>query len=436
MGIRWRKSHWLKDQTLLRYITIDLVFHDSVNNVCDFLFSIPVYGETVFGTSIDVIKFPFGYKNSQLSKAVHGCTRLCRRYRSRTMESLPNEMLYEMAAWLPLADLRQFRLADRRCAAIGLPILVRHLYVLNTIACLQEFRDFLKTIPTAYTRALTIYHGKWPGCSRKEWETHPLHRYEQFSRPRGSDEVARPITPLASSAFRRYREFLSREDARSYQSDLDIIADILKQIPNLRHVTIETLQPFGAVTTRMARCVIRSLQDNPNIHSLDMRGRIRPSILHDCPIPCTITTLRVNYPAGGPLRPGHAPLSIPSHTQLRILEVHCPARPRLVLAGALPQLQCLYLQGCIIPEESLLLASSGRHFARMHLCDITLSEGTWQSFFPRMRARSSKPLLVLQGEFYGYDPSCFQFEARGHTLNLLYSFMASTIPWPLQDMFS
>ncbi|KAJ2992897.1 hypothetical protein NUW58_g2017 [Xylaria curta] len=218
------------------------------------------------------------------------------------MERIPNEILREIASMLPVSDLHQFRLVDRRCAAMGFPALGRRLYVLNTIACLQEFRKFLDTVPTIYTRHLTIYHGKWPVCSREEWETHPLILYENFPRPSVPYQPTPPTSLSVATAFQKYREFLSREEARCYRSDSDIVAQILGRFSRLDSVTIETLQPWGRVPgsnaklatlreeiwilptfngamNRMVRCVIDSLHRNPSIRSLDIRGKVRDTIL-------------------------------------------------------------------------------------------------------------------------------------------------------------
>ncbi|KAI0389051.1 hypothetical protein F5Y17DRAFT_157093 [Xylariaceae sp. FL0594] len=272
-----------------------------------------------------------------------------------TMETMPNEIMNEIAAYLPTSDLRQFRRASRRCAAIGLPGIARQLRLLNTTACLQNFCQFLLTIPTVYTRTLTIYHSKWPIFANDEWQTHPLLLYE-----RGPHSGLSPPGVLTSSPLREYREFLAREDRRRYGSDLQIIVKILRTFPNLHNVTIETLQPWARVAgpyarkspalnkamNHMVRCVVNLLHHRPSVNTLEIRGKIPQAVLKKCPIPTTITTLRITSLVGGPLSHAPTPLSIPSHTNLSVLEVNCPAHPRQVfLLIELPKLRFLSLQG-------------------------------------------------------------------------------------------
>ncbi|KAI1286606.1 hypothetical protein F5Y03DRAFT_405866 [Xylaria venustula] len=357
------------------------------------------------------------------------------------METIPDEIMINITASLPTGDLGRFRLASRRCAETGLPVMARQLRVLNTVTCLQNFNQFLTTIPAVYTRALTIYHSKWPIFSHGEWQTHPLLLREKVPH----SGLSAPGSLASSAVLQEYQEFLSRDDERRYHSDLEIVAEILGRLPNLLTVTIETLQPWGRVPgpnpwtsptfntamNRMVRCVIHSLHKRPRVHTLDIRGKTPQAVLLECPIPTTITTLRIKSLVGGPLAPSNTPLLIPGHASLRVLEVNCPARPRLVfLPNPLPELQALYLQGCVVQEESLVSLYSTPALCRMHLSNITLTKGTWASCLSRMRAISHQPSLELSGIFDGHDLLCSQFYVQSTTLGLLQDFMDSKIPWP------
>ncbi|KAI0818427.1 hypothetical protein GGR55DRAFT_694662 [Xylaria sp. FL0064] len=351
---------------------------------------------------------------------------------------MPDEIMINIAALLPTIDLAQFRLASRHCARTGLPIVARQLRVLNTATCLRNFSQFLKTIPTDYIHTLTVYHSKWPTFSQDEWQTHPLLQTVPRSGLSGPDSSA-------SAVLQEYQEFLSEENRRRYYADLEIVAEILSRLPNLLTVTIETLQvwdrvpepnpwtspTFNTTMNRMVRCVINSLHRSPSIHTLDIRGKTPQAVLLECPLPITISTLRIKSLVGEPLAPSNKPLSIPGHASLKVLEVNCPSRPRWVLfPSPLPELQALSLQGCVMQEESLVSLYSTLTLRRMHLSNITLATGTWGSCLSRMKALSHQPSLELRGIFDGYNGLCSQFCVTSASLSLLQGFMDSKIPWP------
>ncbi len=121
------------------------------------------------------------------------------------MDAIPQEVLCLIALELPVADVRRFRLVDRRFAHAGFPALVRELTFLNTLETADAFRVLTKS-PYALlgaARHLTIYDGVWPvATSHGEWASHFLSR-------RTERESCTQTT--IQHTYRRYQQFIERE---------------------------------------------------------------------------------------------------------------------------------------------------------------------------------------------------------------------------------
>ncbi|KAI1291680.1 hypothetical protein F5Y03DRAFT_388343 [Xylaria venustula] len=123
------------------------------------------------------------------------------------MDRFPTEILALVANLLPLAALRKFRLVSSRMADIAYPVLIQHLFVVNTAKCLEKFEHFIYQNEEAarFTKKLTIYYGTWP---------------------------------VSDQAYQNYRDLILRESSRE-PSDL-LVA--LHALPNLRSITLTYLR--------------------------------------------------------------------------------------------------------------------------------------------------------------------------------------------------
>ena len=153
------------------------------------------------------------------------------------MLNIPTELLDQIISFLSARDLGRFREVNRECAKIGLSLISRNgLSVLNTSAGLREIRELLqcKTLATS-TRQLTINHGNWPICTRKEWEIHPL----LFG---GQGHFQAHQIAKADNVFAAYSTFIAEEQSRTYDQDEDDIFQILSLLPNLQTLVISHMQ--------------------------------------------------------------------------------------------------------------------------------------------------------------------------------------------------
>ncbi|KAI0802409.1 hypothetical protein GGR55DRAFT_76908 [Xylaria sp. FL0064] len=355
------------------------------------------------------------------------------------MDVISTELVIEIMAYLAGRDLQSFRLVSWRFAIVGFPTLARHLRVSNAVSCLREFYGFLATVPTQYTKTLAIQHSRWPMFARNDWETHPLLRYERIVHP--------PSSPTSTSHVNitlAYNGFLEREERRDDESTMDIIARILSRLPALTHITFETLHTWGQVPkrltpilnrtmNRMVPCVIRSLHKSPKVKSLGFRGKTPQAVLHRFPLPSTVTTFRIISLVGGPLARDSTALSIPSQPRLRVLEVSCPARRRPVsFIHSLPNLESLSLKGCVVTEELLVEQSTEPALRKLALSNLTLSNGTWESFLFRFRALGPRLTLELDGMFDSYEQPSWDmcFHPRSRSTHMLNRFLQYKTPWP------
>lgn len=219
------------------------------------------------------------------------------------MENLPPEMLFEIAKALAVEDLRRFRLTCRRCALATFPVLARRLYVLNTVPCLVEFKSFLSTIPRACTKELVIYQGKWPVISRQAWELSPLLLPEGYPRPPSKVGEGRLNQP--TEAFLRYQDFMENERSRKSAWDMEILAEVLRRLPNLSSISVEHLQPWGQMsvtnpqlarlrkeiwvspifngnTDHLVQCLSQVASSHQKLRKLAVHGRLHSSTLQNC----------------------------------------------------------------------------------------------------------------------------------------------------------
>jgi hypothetical protein len=148
------------------------------------------------------------------------------------MYLIPLEILRSIALLLSRADLCRFRLINHRCAAIAYPIITRHLFLLDTSWCIQDFFGFVRDHDSflPFTKSITVYCGEWPRCPRREWKTHSLLRYEIHPGRRriGQDSFEK--------SYRKYEGFVAEEDNRCSNRDQRTLSILLLCMPSIETV--------------------------------------------------------------------------------------------------------------------------------------------------------------------------------------------------------
>lgn len=323
------------------------------------------------------------------------------------MDRLPTEILALVAGLLPLAALREFRLASSLLAAVSYPALAQHLCIVNTAECLEEFERFICQNQAAarYTKKLTIYHGTWPVCTRDTWETHPLllggcHRMD----------VGRQRSHASDQAYRDYRDFIQREGSRD-PSDL-LVA--LHALPNLRSITLTHLRasrPKQPQYSRLRKKIwlqpymrdsvsptvtwvlgalsgfgrVTEVEIKGNLNPVDIEGPVRAEFVEDL----KITSLRCSN-----LQKLSRFLSSFSRLRKLSLEMHdIIASTEIPLDQVLwPKLEVLELTNGRVSETSMVqFIRSHASLALLRARGTAMVGGSWESVLHGARLRPTGP---------------------------------------------
>jgi len=179
------------------------------------------------------------------------------------MEKIPNEILELIASNLNAQDLGEFRLVSRRWAGAGGPLIASNgISVLNTFDCIQELKHFLRLNLVSTTKRLTVYHGEWQVCNRREWEIHPLLRggNDRSSLAYVQDRYA----IKADAAFKSYSDFIHKEENRCYEVDVESISQALFGLKNLTTIKISQMQTWHPSTNIKYRKLQKEIWMSPN----------------------------------------------------------------------------------------------------------------------------------------------------------------------------
>jgi hypothetical protein len=372
------------------------------------------------------------------------------------MDTLPLELLGAIALNLPIADLRHFRLLGRRYADAGFPALVRELSFLNTL----DTADALQTLSRSpygslgAARHLTIYDGAWPvAASQEEWARHVLFL---SSRKRHN--------PIATQlAYHRYEQFLRREASRTFETDVQLFRTVLAHFPSLRELTLSHIHTwrtryldhrhFSNLTNRIwvipsfesfvANALSRLLPvlgtclrlQRLNVDGLlDTRG-LEPGRYRYK----TIRHLCLNAVlAGEGLDDSIANFlgAFPGLTTLTIRTF--PRGPINHQRLPLQQMRWSNLQFCDIigtwvPENELFGFTEHHPLNRLTLKQVTLTSGSWKSFFSRARELKPRPNFVCEGILPSRNSEgCLIEDFKSQ--RLLDWFLTHTKrPWPFPD---
>lgn len=337
------------------------------------------------------------------------------------MDGIPLELLLAIALYLPTTDLRNFRLTSRKNATIGYPVLVNHLSLLDLLQCLKDFKAFLDNIgPITSTRHLTVYYGRWPTCTRNQWEVHPLQSFELHPRVLANETRSREDTYAIDGAYQRYQEFLHSESQRDPDNEHRLWKDILRALPNLNTITIAHLHTWDRRTNgnlryaNLRKEIWVSSFFNESVNSLVSRilnlgslRSLRKLVIRDKFSPAAIslhtkleniTTLEMRAIQGDAVTSDNLSRFLSAFPNLEHLSIClAPGSKRsmpLPVVSSLLCLQTLRLSQLWTTEDALVgIFETNPPLSVLELSKITLWNGNWHSLLTRVRdlGRDSQP---------------------------------------------
>ena len=374
------------------------------------------------------------------------------------MESMPVELLYLIASNLNSCDLGNVRCTCSKLAAAYAPLVARNgISVLNTSDNLKEFNGFLETEIAASTRVLTVYHGEWQVCKRKEWEIHPLlhggndrsnHAYVQ-------DHYALK----ANIAFLAYARFIESEKNRRRGDDIETIHHALNTLKNLHTINrsnFQTWQPThnskyyrllkkiwllphrqGPITRVVEAFLLGFGNGFQNIKSLGIYGafdaadvQIAPEKRFNSFERLYVSCFQV-YDSQDNI---HQFLeAFPNLLHLSIgFQGWGPSIPDVIGHLFWSRLKTLCLKEIWASEKDLLTIFT-RHRSTLEAFSLhhgALTQGSWRSLFTRIRSMNTGVEVTAKGELYGRSSKHTIILHAAAASNLARFMKDENTPWP------
>ncbi|WQF89390.1 Putative F-box domain-containing protein [Colletotrichum destructivum] len=369
------------------------------------------------------------------------------------MDTLPSELLSNIASFLSLSDLSSFRLACRRFTYASLHLLLQHLCVLDTLDDLEELFSCLSLDDKSrYTESLTLLHGRWPVCDFQRWATHPLQLNESLPQTASS--------PKWTDAFQRYRLFVENEARRTTHDDLTRLKKVLELFPRLRQLTVSHLhtkgwRPVGPqqyIHLReqiwmspcisdseslgaIAQSVLTLLPTLSSVQHLAIDGRLNLSSITDITPIIQITSLKMKAVQLASWDRERFLSVIHMFPSLRELALGFTSTEVLVPVDkiSLPFLKRLSLHRLYVSETALLRVLERNPQVSLHLSDATLVRGHWDTFCHRARRMGKGADITLEGYMNGLDPTCVHLSIEGDRKYRLLRFLENgEAQWPFR----
>lgn len=372
------------------------------------------------------------------------------------MESLPLELLGAIALNLPITYLCHFRLLGRRYAAAGFPALVRELSFLNTL----DTADALQTLSQSpygslgAARHLVIYDGAWPvAASQQEWARHFLFLSNRIKRS----------PAVAQLAYHRYKQFLRREASRTFDTDVQLFHTVLAHFPSLRELTLShihswrmqyldhahfrnltdsiwvipsfesfvanpmsRLLPVLGTCSRLQRLNVEGLLDTRDLAPKQYRFKaIQNLCLNAILVGEGLENSIANFLGAFP---GLTALTIKTFPRGPVSQQRLP----------LEQMRWADLQFCDIigtwvPEDELFSFTERHPLKRLTLKKVTLTSGSWKSFFTRVRKLELRPDIVCWGILNSRDSDGWPMEDTKLQRFLNWFLTDTKRLWPFSD---
>lgn len=372
------------------------------------------------------------------------------------MDKLPPELVLHISCHLPLPDLCNFRLVNRNLASAAYPIITRHVSLLNVCSSIDEFLAHFRTRKESSScpKSLTVYHGEWPVCSRENWQVHPLFLYE--SHPRAFLDAA------IDEVYERYVRFTSLQRGRADLKDSTVFSKLLSTLPHVTSLTLSPLQLSSrrcwSINRRLGRIrknmwispsfndsmapligtFLRVSQRFPQIKELIVKGRLNPL---DIPIaadsPATrlevVSLMSMGAQSEALLALIHRFPQL-QHLSIRLETANGIHLPTAIQRLLIPSLRTLCLANMWISEASLSqVIDQNVCLHAIELADMTLTQGTWQSFFTCIRDAERCLGVVCNGVLDGTSLECPSIVMEDDKRYLLYRFLSNKQSrWPFR----
>lgn len=329
------------------------------------------------------------------------------------MDALPVELFLVIAVHLPIIALRNFRLTCRKIATIVHPVLVKHLSLLDLLKCLEDFEAFIDSVgPVISTQHLTVYHGRWPVCTREQWEVHPLQPFELHPRFLSNETRSQKDTFAIDGAYQSYKLFMDSESHRHPANEDRLWKNILCGLPNLNTITIAHLHTWdrrhnGKLRYESLRKEIwMSAFFNESVSLLVSRilnlsplGSLRKIVIRDKFSPAeinvhtkldNITSLEMRALQGDTITSTNLSRFLSVFPNLEHLSVCLAPGSRrsipLPVESSLPCLRTLQLSQLWMTEDALVrIICTNPLLSVIELSKITLQNGSWLSLLTRAR---------------------------------------------------
>jgi len=382
--------------------------------------------------------------------------------------NVPFELLSCIASELGSIDLGNFRLASRACANAGASFIPRYgLSVLNTSRDIKELEDVLQNPRIALNvKELRVFHVQWPVCSRQEWETHHL-LFGGNGRLQHQFPSTASVRQLSDKAFVAYREHISEQESRRYFDEVSALYTAFSLLPNLTSIQVSNMHeylwnpksnrryyklqqsiwisPFySSDVTRTVEAVSLASKTGTHLGQLaafSVLGYFNPEDLHLGPsdtfphiqsldidefLVCenekSIRSFLLRFPN---LRT----LSVKFRGWMPAIGIfdstHWPSLTRLDIRG-------MWTSEVEFAKILETHADSLTHFG-MH--DSSLTDGSWQGLFTKIRNLERQPEITLSGDlsgtseletlYMGSDLVQHQMSEFLHDLNVAWPFRSS-----------
>lgn len=379
---------------------------------------------------------------------------------SYKMETVPLEIAGLIASYLDVSSLKKLRLVCRAFSTVAWWFLARNLFTLNTLDCLQDVDQFLRSLANPrVVKSLTIYHCRWPVCTATEWIVHPLLGFEL--QPHALADIQ------ADTAYQAYSRFIRGEESRTLDLDLAWFRDIIQRLPMLSHITIDRvpsgrqsqagekftalwnriwLTPFRRdLVTKTIQPLLILLPFFPRIRELQILGTVDPMALkidhaleHIRRLRITSFLLtRYETAASASNCSKQALKFLSQFPNLETLELRFSSRSRYVSPldqAAWPRLRHLTLSQMYVSEECLLnVILHNPNITSLQFDDITMDGGEWASFFSHLRLAGRHVSVRLEGRLYRlrHEPSVVRVEDVVDDNEQLSSFISNhAVAWP------